>query len=78
MPISLPLTSFITPRPNWAGLPVTFSVVCTVTCVSLPRSSSTERTEAEAVPDPLVSLPEASSVTTPASLSRSTNFAVPA
>src|SRR5262249_48389809 len=53
------------------------SVVSTVTWVSLPLSSSTERTEADAVPAPLVSLPDASRLTTPATGSRSTNRAVP-
>ena len=77
-PISLALTSAITPRPNWAGRPVTFSEVWTVTSVWSPSPCSSERTVAAAVPAPRVSLPDASKVTTPASRSRSVNRAVPA
>ena len=61
MPISLPLTSDITPRPNCAGLPVTFSEVCTMTWVSSPSPCNSERTVADAVPAPRVSFPAASS-----------------
>jgi hypothetical protein len=78
MPISLALTSAITPRPNWAGRPVTFSEVCTVTSVWPSWPCSSERTVAAAVPEPRVSLPAASKVTTPASRFRSVNRAVPA
>ena len=76
---SLPPTSTITPRPNWAGRPVTFIVVCMVALVPSPpgSGSSIARTVAEAVPAPRVSLPEASSRITLASGSRSVNFAVP-
>ena len=76
---SLPPTSTITPRPNWAGRPVTFIVVCMVALVASPpdSGSSVARTVAEAVPAPRVSLPEASSTITLASGSRSVNFAVP-
>ena len=76
--MSLPPTSVITPRPNCAGLPVTFRLVCTVTCVLSPSPVNSDRTEADAVPAPRVSLPDASSVTTPAALSRSVNLAFPA
>ena len=62
MPMSLPPTSARTPRPNWAGLPVTFSVVCTMTSVWSPSAFSSDRTEADAVPAPRVSLPDASRV----------------
>ena len=68
----------MTPRPIWAGLPVTFMVVCTVTRVWSPSSSSHERTVAEAVPAPRVSLPDASSVMDRACSSRSVNLALPA
>ena len=76
---SLPPTSTITPRPNWAGRPVTFIVVCMVTLVASPDASgsSDARTVAEAVPAPRVSLPDASITTTWAAGSRSMNFAVP-
>jgi hypothetical protein len=57
--ISRPATSDITPRPNWAGRPVTFSEVCTTTRVWSPLSSSRACTVADAVPAPLVSLPAA-------------------
>ena len=72
-------TSTITPRPNWAGRPVTFIVVCMLAVVPSPpdSGSSVARTVAEAVPAPRVSLPEASSKITLASGSRSVNFAVP-
>ncbi len=78
-PTSLPPTSTMTPRPNWAGRPVTFIVVCMVTWVPLPEASgaSDARTVADAVPAPRVSLPEASISTMWASGSRSVNFAVP-
>ena len=78
MPISLPPTSAITPRPNWAGRPVTFSEVCTTTLVWPFSPCSWDRTVADAVPAPLVSLPDASSTITPASVSRSPKRAVPA
>ena len=76
---SLLPTSIITPRPNWAGRPVTFIVVCMLAVVPSPpdSGSSVARTVAEAVPAPRVSLPEASSKITLASGSRSVNFAVP-
>ena len=73
-----PLTSAMTPRPNWAGRPVTLIVVCTTTLVWPPSSCSVERMVAEAVPAPRVSFPDASSVTVRACSSRSTNLAVPA
>ena len=76
---SLPPTSTITPRPNWAGRPVTFIVVCMLTWVPDPEGSGTmeARTVADAVPAPRVSLPDASTTATRASGSRSMNFAVP-
>ena len=76
---SLPPTSTMTPRPNWAGRPVTFIVVCMMTLVASPDGSGSRdaRTVAEAVPAPRVSLPEASTTTNLASGSRSVNFAVP-
>ena len=75
----LPPTSAITPRPNWAGRPVTFIVVCTVTRVWPPPSSAShEWTVAEAVPAPRVSLPDASSLMDRACSSRSVNRALPA
>ncbi len=64
MPTSLPPTSAMTPRPNWAGFPVTLSVVCTMTCVWSPSAFSSDRTVADAVPAPRVSLPDASRMTT--------------
>ncbi len=69
----------MTPRPNWAGRPVTFIVVCMMTLVASPDGSGSRdaRTVAEAVPAPRVSLPEASTTTNLASGSRSVNFAVP-
>ena len=76
---SLPPTSTITPRPNCAGRPVTFIVVCMVTRVPYPEASGSReaRTVADAVPAPRVSLPEASTTTTRVSASRSVNVAVP-
>ena len=69
----------MTPRPNWAGRPVTFIVVCMVTSVPDPDASgaSEARTVADAVPAPRVSLPAASTTTTRVSGLRSVNFAVP-
>ncbi len=69
----------MTPRPNWAGRPVMFIVVCMLTAVAWPADSGTREawTVAEAVPAPRVSLPDASSTMTWASPSRSVNFAVP-
>jgi len=74
----LALTSAITPRPNWAGRPVTLSEVCTVTSVWPSWLCSSERMVAAAVPEPRVSLPAAFKVTTPAPRFRSVNRAVPA
>src|SRR6266568_570321 len=73
----LPLTSAMTPRPNCAGRPVTLSVVYTTTWVWPLSFRSVERTLADAVPLPRVSLPDASRVMDRASSSRSTNRAVP-
>ena len=70
------VTSLTTPRPNWAGLPVTSSVVLTTTSVASPRSSSTKRIVADAVPAPLVFMPDASSSSIPAAASISTSRAV--
>ena len=78
IPTSLPLTSDSTPRPNCAALPVTFRLVRTVTWVWSPSGTSSERTVADAVPEPRVSLPDASSVTTWASRFRSVKCALPA
>ena len=80
--ISREPTSVITPRPNCAGRPVTFSVVCSVTRVALaglePFSGrSAARTVAEAVPEPRISLPDASTRTERSASSRSLKVAVP-
>ncbi len=55
----LPPTSEIMPRPNWAGLPVTFRSVATAPFVELPSAVSVTVTVAAAVPAPRASLPEA-------------------
>ena len=73
-----PLTSAITPRPNWAGRPVTVIVVCTTTRVWPASSLSVEVIVAAAVPLPRVSLPDASRTTFRACSSFSVNRAVPA
>jgi hypothetical protein len=67
----------MTPRPNWAGRPVTFMAVWMSTLVPVGSGASVAVTSAEAVPAPRVSLPEASSATRRASQLRSVNFAVP-
>ncbi len=73
-----PPTSAMTPRPNWAGRPVTVIEVCTVTLVWPPPSScNVERTVAEAVPLPRVSFPDPSSTTVRVFSSFSTKRAVP-
>src|SRR6266508_1515714 len=56
---SLPPTSEIMPRPNWAGLPVIDRSVCTEPAVSSPSARSDTVTVAAAVPLPRESLPEA-------------------
>ena len=62
-PMIRPPTSAITPRPNWAGRPVTVMVVRTRTRVWPFSSCREERIVADAVPLPRVSLPDASSTT---------------
>ncbi len=57
--MSLPPTSAMTPRPNCAGRPVTLNDVSTVTSVASSRSRRRALTVAEAVPEPLASLPDA-------------------
>ena len=47
-------TSAITPRPNWAGRPVTFIDVWMRTWVPSPDGSSVARMAADAVPAPRV------------------------
>ena len=59
-PSSLSLTSCITPRPNWAGLPVMARSVSTSTRVEAPASVIVAMTCAPAVPLPRLSLPLAS------------------
>ncbi len=78
LPMIRPPTSAITPRPNWAGRPVTVMVVRTSTRVWPASSCSEERIVAEAVPLPRVSLPDASSTTVLVASSRSVKRAVPA
>ena len=73
-----PPTSAITPRPNCAGRPVTVMLVRTRTRVWPASSCSEERTVAEAVPLPRVSLPAASSTTVLVASSFSVKRAVPA
>src|SRR5215472_5006782 len=77
--MSFPLISGSSERPNCAGRPVTFSDVWMVAVVD-PGSSPglrTALTEADAVPAPRVSLPEASSTMVWLAWSFWTNFAVP-
>ena len=60
-PSSLSETSCITPRPNWAGLPVIARSVTTSTSVRPGAASLIDRvTFAPAVPLPRLSLPLAS------------------
>ena len=79
--ISREPTSAMTPRPNCAGRPVTFSVVCIVTRVdSSPEpfsGLSAARTVADAVPAPRISLPDASTRIDRSAASRSLNEAIP-
>ncbi len=67
----------MTPRPNWAGLPVTWRSVVTSTWVPVPAGASAMRTVAPAVPLPRLSLPLASMTARWPASSRSTNFPVP-
>ncbi len=70
---SLSETSCITPRPNWAGLPVMLRSVATLTSVALPPESFIVAvTSAPAVPLPRLSLPLASTTNLPAAWSFST------
>jgi hypothetical protein len=73
-----PPTSAMTPRPNWAGRPVTVMLVRTRTRVCPASSVSEEVIVAAAVPLPRVSLPDASSTTVRVPSSFSVNRAVPA
>ena len=77
-PSSLSDTSWMTPRPNWAGLPVIARSVTTVTSVEPPPASAIEAvTVAPAVPLPRLSLPFASTTNRLAAASFSTNFPDP-
>ena len=71
-------TSVITPRPNWAGRPVMFRSVSTLTRVELPSSCSCAVTMAAAVPLPRWSLPRASMTALWVASSFSTKEAFPA
>jgi hypothetical protein len=57
--MSRSLTSATTLRPNWAGLPVMFRSVTTLTSVTPPASVKTAVTWALAVPLPRISRPAA-------------------
>ncbi len=74
---SLPLTSASTPRPNCAGLPVTFRSVSTSTSVLSPLSMRRQVISALAVPVPRVSLPLPSMTATCVASSLDTKDALP-
>ena len=76
-PSSLSETSCMTPRPNWAGLPVTLRSVTTRTRVSEPSGSMVIVTVAPAVPLPRLSLPLASMTARCPASSRSTKDPLP-
>ncbi len=77
LPKSLSLTSWITPRPNCAGLPVMARSVLTSTAVPSPSGVSCARTVAAAVPLPRLSLPLASKRAVWLASSRSRKVPVP-
>ena len=77
-PMSLALTSAITPRPNWATLPLMVRLVSTVTLVvSSSTAVSCAVITAEALPAPRVSRPLASSTARWLESSRSMKVATP-
>ena len=75
---SLSDTSCMTPRPNWAGLPVTARSVTTSIRVPVPDGASWSVTVAPAVPLPRLSLPFASMTARCVASSRLRNCPAPA
>ena len=77
-PRSLSETSCITPRPNWAGFPVTARSVTISTFVPVPSGAMVKVALAPAVPLPRLSRPLASTTRRRATSSFSTKVPEPA